>query len=208
MKYTFAEWRDMIRPTEGLIVSASSTDGKDSWVPFPIGMGAQWLRFKNDPTIQQGSHDQLLYVAVNPTSDRGRRGKTPLNRLAIIKALASKGFYDQYTNPNAYFHNLPNYKFVASPEGNGIDCHRHMEAIMAGCIPIIEDHPGIREKYEGLPVLYTKDFKEITKGYLTKKYTSMLSETFDFSRLYTSFYPNDVQETIRLNSEYWIKKLS
>jgi hypothetical protein len=207
MQYTLAEWQNLLKPVDDLIVNASSTDGKDAWVPFPIGMGAQWLRFKADTALQRGPHDQLLYVALNPTSDRGRRGKTPLNRLTFIKTLAAAGFYDQYTNPKAYFFNLPNYKFVASPEGNGIDCHRHAEAIMAGCIPIVEDHPGIREKYQGLPVLYTTNFKEITRGYLVRKYKEMLNETYDFSRLFVSWYPEDVQAQIQENSSYWIKKL-
>ena len=79
---------------------------------------------------------------------------------------------------------------------------------MAGCIPIVEDHPGIREKYEGLPILYTKDYKEITKGYLTRIYNEMVDKTYDFSRLYVSFYPKETQEVIRANSEFWIQKLT
>lgn len=35
-----------------------------------------------------------------------------------------------------YFNSLSTYKFVISPEG--IDCHRHYEALLARCVPIIE----------------------------------------------------------------------
>ena len=40
---------------------------------------------------------------------------------------------------------LSKYKFIISPEGNGIDCHRHYEAILCGCIPIIEYNKDIEK---------------------------------------------------------------
>ena len=202
MKLTLAEWQRIPKPTQEFIVQASSTDGHDTWQPFPIGMGYQWK-----PNFL-GDHKELLLTAINPTSDKGRRGKTSINRQAILKTLASKGFYNNFMTAKDYFRVLPDYKFVTSPEGNGIDCHRHYEALMAGCIPIVEDHPGIREKYEGLPILYTRDYSEITKAYLRKKYEEMLNQTYDFSRLFTSFYTEQQQQQIKECSEYWLQKLS
>ena len=111
-------------------------------------------------------------------------------------------------NTNLYFETLPNYKFVISPEGNGIDCHRHYEALMAGCIPIIEENELIKEKYKGCPILYTKDYSEITKEYLEEKYKIMIDTEYDFSCLLLSSYSEDIQKQIKENGNYWANRLT
>jgi hypothetical protein len=103
---------------------------------------------------------------------------------------------------------LPKYKFIISPEGNGIDCHRHYEALMAGCIPIIEDNELIREKYKGCPILYTKDYSEITKEYLESKYEEMKNKYYDFSRLFLNYYDDKTQIEIKNNGNYWGNRLT
>ena len=99
-------------------------------------------------------------------------------------------------------------KFVISPEGNGIDCHRHYEALIAGCIPIMESNPLIIKKYHGCPILYTSDYSEITEEYLLKKYDEMIDKVYDFSCLFLSHYPTDVQNYIRNCGNFWCNKLS
>ena len=202
MKYTLAEWQLLEKPQKEFIIQASSMDGKDTMQPFPIGMSYRWQ------SIALGTHTDLLLTAINPTSDKARRGAMPIHRQTILKSLATKGFYNNFMTPKEFFRVLPNYKFVTSPEGNGIDCHRHYESIVAGCIPIIEDHPDIRKKYEGLPILYTKDYKEINRTYLLNTYKQMVNQHYDFSRLFLSFYTDKEQEEIKRCSEYWISKLS
>jgi hypothetical protein len=107
-----------------------------------------------------------------------------------------------------YFDTLPSYKFVISPEGNGIDCHRHYEALLAGCIPVIERNPVIEEKYKGCPILYTNDYSEITPAYLELKYEEMKTQTYDFSRLFLEFYPSETQAEIKRCGNYWMKQLT
>jgi hypothetical protein len=110
--------------------------------------------------------------------------------------------------PLQYYNILPHYKFVISPEGNGIDCHRHYEALMAGCIPIVEDHPGIREKYAGCPVLFTKDYSEMSNEYLEKTYSEMIDKEYDFSKLLLSSYSNEDRNAIKDNGNYWSYRLT
>ena len=96
---------------------------------------------------------------------------------------------------------------MISPEGNGIDCHRHYESLMAGCIPIVEEHAGIREKYKGYPIVYTKDYSEITPDYLSSIYPSLLHQTWDFSQLILSTYDASVQKESCTNGNYWCQRL-
>lgn len=208
MNYTLAQWQTMLKPVEDCIVQASTVDGHDGWQSWPIGMGHHWIKFKHNPSIQLGSHENLAYAAINPTSDKGRRGKDSVNRHRILQTLSKKGFYNNFTTPQDYFTSLPKYKFLVSPEGNGIDCHRHYEAIMAGCIPIIEDRPEMRDKYKDLPVLWTTDYSEITRSYLKAKYDTMLKQSYDFSRLFLSAYTEKQQEEIKACSVFWLKKCS
>ncbi len=63
----------------------------------------------------------------------------------------------------SYFNSLPHFKFVISPEGNGIDTHRTYEALIFGCIPIVEYDINIQKKYEGCPIIFTKDYPFLYK---------------------------------------------
>jgi hypothetical protein len=61
--------------------------------------------------------------------------------------------------------NMIKYKYVISPLGNGLDCHRTWEAIILGCIPIVKKS-GLDPMYDGLPVLIVNDWKDITQDLL------------------------------------------
>ena len=78
---------------------------------------------------------------------------------------------------------------------------------MAGAIPVVEDTPLIKEKYSGCPILYTKDYSEISPKFLEKKYNEMIDQTYDFSRLFVSFYTEEQQAQISECRDFWLKKL-
>ena len=202
-----SEWQHSLKEPSSLIVQASSICGCDLWMPFPIGMSWQYVKyFNNSKSWQVGSHDNLLLCAISSGSDSTRRSGG-INREKIINTLQNNKIQNVILSGEIYFSSLPTYKFVISPEGNGIDCHRHYEALLAGCIPIIEYNDQIQAKYKGLPILYTKDYSEITSEYLEKKYTEMIQMPYDFSRLFLSYYTLELQEEIKKCGEYWIKKI-
>jgi hypothetical protein len=180
----------------------------DGWMPFPIGMGYHYVaQMSKGQRLQKGPHDQLLLCSITPTTDYKRRAHGK-NRSTILNSLNSNGITNNYLPPDLYFESLPFYKFVISPEGNGIDCHRHYEALMAGCIPIIERNPLVEEKYRGCPILWTTDYSEITPEYLNHKYEEMKSRVYDFSRLFIEFYPPHTQADIKRCGNYWMNKLT
>lgn len=85
--------------------------------------------------------------------------------------------------------NMIKYKFVISPFGNGIDCHRTYEAIGLGCIPIIKSSP-LDPLYEDLPVIIVKDWNEVTSELLDKEYNYNMD-----------IYPE------KMYLQYWINKI-
>tara|TARA_B100000497_G_C7616702_1_gene370418 strand:- start:100 stop:1146 length:1047 start_codon:yes stop_codon:yes gene_type:complete len=68
---------------------------------------------------------------------------------------------------------MSQYKFVLSPPGAGMDCHRTWEALYIGCIPIVITSK-IDELYEELPIVVVKDWSEITKEFLERKYDEVM----------------------------------
>lgn len=202
-KYTMTlrEWQRKIKNPDTFIVQASVIDGSDSWQEFPIGMCFNYGAESDLISIQQGSHSQTVLCALNDGTD-GRRRPVGLNRRVILDNLKKNGIQNGIIID--YFQKLPEYKFVISPEGNGVDCHRHYEALMAGSIPVIERNPLIKQKYKGCPILFTSDYSEITKEYLEARYAEMIDTEYDFSRLFMDYYTPDQNKTIRECGNVWM----
>ena len=94
-------------------------------------------------------------------------------------------------------------KFVISPEGNGVDTHRHWESLYCGAIPIIERNTNMENKLKDLPVLYTTDYSEINDTYLNNVYEKMLHTKYNFGRLIMNNYPRESQESMIRRSTMW-----
>jgi hypothetical protein len=62
-----------------------------------------------------------------------------------------------------YLINLKKHKFVVSPPGNGIDCHRNWEAIYLGCIPIVLNSHFARNVLEDFSVFISSDLKNLNE---------------------------------------------
>jgi hypothetical protein len=100
------------------------------------------------------------------------------------------------TNPLCY-NILSKYKFVLSPPGAGIDCHRTWEALYCGTIPIIIES-SINEIYFDLPVLIVPSWDIITKEFLETKYLEILEKInhnkYNMSKLYLKFWTNEINK--------------
>ncbi len=206
MKCTLREWQGLVKDPLRLIVQASSMNCDDAWMPFPIGMCFQYcMNYQKGVSIQIGNHSIPLLCAMGLETDQRRR-PIGINRKKIHETLQSRGIQNMSLHHSQYFDLLPNSRFIISPEGNGIDCHRHYEALIAGCIPICERNPLIEEKYKGLPILYTTDYSEITPEYLEEQYTKMIDKEFDFSRLFLDYYSPEIQKQIKDCGNFWCRR--
>lgn len=208
---TLREWQGFVKTNvSDYIVQASTMDGCDKWQKFPIGMQFSFdkvYRQHGLTALQIGSHEHLVLSAINDATDQRRRGSSPIHRKTIVQTCERRlGITNQVIDAESYFLALPSYKFVLSPEGNGIDCHRHYEALFAGCIPIVEKQPCVMEKYAGCPVLYTTDYSELTPEFLEETYHRMLDETFDFSRLFLNSYDELTQAYIKYCGNFWMTR--
>tara|TARA_B100001094_G_C18028651_1_gene718918 strand:+ start:106 stop:1023 length:918 start_codon:yes stop_codon:yes gene_type:complete len=99
------------------------------------------------------------------------------------------------TNPQCYRDWEP-YKFILSPQGAGLDCHRTWEALICGLIPIVKTST-IDELFERLPVVIVQDWSDISETSLNKWYD-------DISRKKQNNYFN----MDKLNLGYWTSLMS
>lgn len=87
----------------------------------------------------------------------------------------------------SYLKRLKSFKYVISPPGNSIDCHRIWESIYLGVIPIVERHPAL-DFFQDLPILFVDNIKQITPELLEHKYIKLQANIKE--KAYMSFYKN------------------
>jgi len=73
--------------------------------------------------------------------------------------------HDSNINFNEYIERISQHKFVISPPGNGIDCHRTWEALYVGSIPIVIKN-NIYDKWRDLPILQVNSYNDVTQELL------------------------------------------
>lgn len=87
----------------------------------------------------------------------------------------------------SYLSDLAQAKFVLSPRGNGLDCHRTWESLLMGAIPIVRTST-LDPMFEDLPVLVIQDWSEINEEFLNKKYAEMQLKTYQLEKIYASYW--------------------
>ncbi len=92
---------------------------------------------------------------------------------------------------SSYLEDLSQSKFVISPRGNGLDCHRTWESLLMGAIPILRSST-LDPLFSDLPVLIVPNWEVITESYLNEQYDLIQAKTYDMQKLFI---------------EYWIKRI-
>lgn len=204
------EFYKKIIPNEYLIIQASPLSGNDenSKSKYSIGLSYNFLTLsnKNKKMIQIGNHENLVFSSFSTDTDWERRKNMKVNRKIIHNNLLLNGILNLKLDYKKFMRCLSKYKFVISPEGNGEDCHRHYEALLCGCIPIIECNEDIIKKYKGLPVLYTKDYSEINEHYLNLMYNKMILKKYNFNKLLINFFTDEEIKEIKEKGNFWCNK--
>lgn len=161
--------------------------------PLPLGIANKyWPHGNTDmvkdmrnqlPTIQKNT---LLYVNFDTNTN-------PM-RLDIFNYFAQQSFsYVQKPKPfDAYLHDLAQSKFVISPPGSSLDCHRIWEALLANCIPIVI-HSPLDMILHDLPVLLINDWSEVTECFLHQKYEKMMSRQYNTEKIFTDYWIKQIQ---------------
>lgn len=88
------------------------------------------------------------------------------------------------------------YKFILSPQGAGLDCHRTWEAIICGIIPIVKSS-SIDNLFKDLPVLIVDDWEDINEDMLIKYYdiisNNKKNNVYSMEKLHLSYWKNIIE---------------
>lgn len=145
--------------------------------PIPIGIANEQLPHGNkDELLEIINTDipkiHLCYSNFDITTNFLRRPE-------IYEIIKTKTFVDIETQKlpyKQYLTKLKSYKYVISPPGNSIDCHRIWESIYLGVIPIVEKHLAMEYFYD-LPILFIDSFNDVTLELLNTFYDEIIAKS-------------------------------
>ncbi len=114
-----------------------------------------------------------------------------VERRLALKSLELCPVADQVNlHSSEYRKVLAEYAFVASPAGNGLDCHRTWEALYFKTIPIVR-RSKFYDGFLNLPVFCINEWKElesISVQELEKDYNTLLSQINNTQYLWMSYW--------------------
>ena len=170
--------------------------------PFPLGIDYHSNSNKLSP-IEQEQKLILIYKNSIPFEKRldlcysffqfqmfNRHNKDRYVAKYALDKVNFNVYQDQKMSREETWENMVKYKWIISPHGNGLDCHRTYEAIALGCIPIVKSST-LDIIYKDMPIIILDHWNKISLELLKSKTEEALKKS---------------QETITL--DYWIKKVN
>jgi hypothetical protein len=136
----------------------------------------------------------LVYMNFNPNT-------FPKERNKVIELFSNKDWVIKTSNLNIeklYF-DISSSKFVFSPRGNGIDCHRTWEALYLKTIPIVKNSIHM-ENFKDLPIFFIDSWDEITEEKLNFFYEKVKNTLYNLDKLKISYWKKIINEKIKMSN--------
>lgn len=195
--YPIDEYRFSLKPTNvKKWFAINSTINDNSIVSIPLGIKThkgifleekyktKWF-INNLDEIKNNEKENIIYCNWNNTNNYRNLIIEKLNKNNINYKLENNIPFD------IYIQNMSKCKYVISPPGNGIDCHRTWEALYVGCIPIVIKNK-IYEEWNELPILQVNDYEDLTNELLEE----FSKKTFNYEKLYMSYWRNKIKNSL------------
>ena len=166
--------------------------------PIPIGLAnSRWIHGKLQMLHQAyenyrkpwRNRETLLYANFDVSTNRKEREKA----LSYAKTAVGDNLRIVQTRiPNEeYLKQVGNTKFVLSPAGNGLDCHRTWEALLMGAVPVLVSSP-LDSLFENQPAVILKDWSSLNSSLLL---------SLDFRN-----YDNHLADVLK--AEFWAERIN
>lgn len=156
------------------------TEETDFITPLPIGIDYHSIHRNpcfNEPRTHYITQDQVLQKLASNIEDKDIRvlldahlskHTNPTDREMAYQQLSKCSFVDFLPKSlprTDYWKHVQKYKFIVSPLGHGIDCHRTWEAIALGVVPIVKK-TTLASLLSDYPVILVDEYTDITKELL------------------------------------------
>lgn len=100
---------------------------------------------------------------------------------------------------SSYLKDLSRSKFVLSPRGNGLDCHRTWEALLMGAIPILRSS-SLDPLFSDLPVLIVENWEMVTDSYLNEQYEVLKQKTYNLDKIFIEYWLKYIRSGARCDN--------
>lgn len=173
---------------------------------IPIPIGVENMKLRTSPTAKGGLFSSEVRGALRKAMYMDR-----INSLGVKK----DGFCYMNFNINTYPHerkavwnrfidenwvtcasnltmekfyfDIASHKFVLSPRGNGIDCHRTWEALYLRTIPIVKKSIHMKE-FSDLPIFFVENWDDLCYNKLNDFYEEVRCKLYNLDKMKISYW--------------------
>ena len=166
---------------ENMTLRVNSTSQLGRFSSQPID-GLKKAFFINDLAKQKIQDINLAYLNINPNT-------FPSERVHVLNTFFGENWVTGEMNVSwgDYYRQIASHKFVFSPRGNGIDCHRTWEALYLRTIPIVIRSVTMNE-FSDLPILFIDKWEDLSYNKLLDFYEASKSKLFDLSAMKITYW--------------------
>ena len=86
-----------------------------------------------------------------------------------------------------FYFDVASSKFIISPRGNGVDCHRTWEALYLRTIPIVKRSTHMKE-FEDLPIFFVDNWNEVCYNTLVEFYEKVKHNLYNLDKMKISYW--------------------
>lgn len=122
----------------------------------------------------------------------------PAERQIVYNLFEQKNWVTKTKNlsiEKLYF-DIASHKFILSPRGNGIDCHRTWEALYLKTIPIVRNSIHMNE-FKDLPIYFVNSWEEITEESLYDFYENSKNMLYNLDKLKLSYWKKIILDKLK-----------
>lgn len=157
---------------------------------IPIGLEDRWRHdngiIRDYVKLRQKEHKKISRIFVSFSTVTN-----PVAREPALEILRQLEITDHFRgNSRQYRKQLVKYMFVASPQGNGIDCHRTWEALYLGVIPIVTTR-DFHDQFPLMPALIVdewSDLRYLAQDDLTEIYDRELKKIKGCNYIWSNYW--------------------
>jgi hypothetical protein len=165
---------------------------------IPIGLENSWMN--NNGLVS--AYDCIRKINIEKTSRilYGFNVQTNVSERAIALRELMRSSVSDKVNVDAQLYRkiLNRYMFVASPKGNGIDCHRTWEALYLNVVPIVKNNDFYKTlpDFPGLILNEWSDISKFTEADLALIFKEKIEKIEDSEIIWFRYWQNKISEAV------------
>lgn len=179
--------------------------------PIPLGIDyhtihrkSHWGEDRTHYSVQDSQLQEISSSQRHPTVWNNKKNKVlldahltshtnPTDRKEAYHTLKNKEFIEllpKRLSRSNFWKHMKDFKFIVSPLGKGIDCHRTWEAIILGVVPIVK-RTSIYPLIKDFPILFVDSYDEINQDKLD---SFVYPDNFPVEKLTLSYWKSFIRE--------------